>query len=235
MNKLRNMMIAAIAIVGLSTSAFAGSMSLGLKASNMTMDANGTETDRLTAAGANVVDTSVRTLKKSKDATVGTIFVDYTLETRWPISFGVEYTPGEVSLGKQSRTDSELSQTGNGATTALATTRTASAEASNFATAYIEIPLFKGLYVGAGKSNMTVAHANDSGGMAQSSHITGNNTRIGYKHVTGGGLIMKLAYEETDYDTINLRQTNSSVAGNSSGVKANVDTEAYSFSLAKNF
>ena len=234
MNKLRNMLVAMIAITGLSTSAFAGSMSLGLVGSNLTAAATGTETDRLTAAGANVTDTSVRSVSKNVDATVGTIYVEYTTDFRFPIALGLEYTPGETSITSGTRTDTELSKTGEEAVTAIPSTRKASAEITNFATAYIEVPLYKGLYVRGGLANMTVNHANDSG-LGAATHLTGTNTGIGYKITTAGGYILKASYEETDYDAISLRSSNNSVAANSTGVTANVDTEAYRISIGKNF
>jgi hypothetical protein len=235
MIKLRNMIVAMIAIFALTTSAYAGSFSVGLTASNMDMKASGTETDRLTAAGANIADTSIRKKSITESATVGSIFVEYTTDFRFPIAFGVEYTPGEIEISKKlSRTDSELSQTGQVLTTAFSNKRTASAEATNFATAYVEIPLFKGLYVRGGLANMSVNHENDSN-LGGSTHLTGTNFGAGFKHTTAGGMILKASYEETDYDTISLRSDKNSVAANSTGVKADVDTEAYRFSIAKNF
>ena len=205
MTKLRNMIVAMIAIFALTTSAHAGSISVGLTASNMTMDASGTESDRLTATGTDVTDASIRKKSISKEATIGSIFVEYTTDFRFPIAFGVEYTPGEVEIsGKTSRTDSELSSTGNVGTTAVSVTRNASAEATNFATAYVEIPLFKGLYVRGGLANMTVNHENNSN-LGGSTHLTGTNVGGGFKHTTAGGMTLKASYEETDYDTINLR------------------------------
>ena len=234
MTKLTNILVAAIAITALSTSAFAGSMSVGLKVSSMDIKASGTETDRLTATGANVADTSVRKLSKEAGTTTGSVFVEYTTDFRFPIAVGLEYTPGETTIGSGTRLDSELSQTGNVNTTALANTRTAKAVASNFATAYVELPLFKGLYVRGGIANMTVNHRNNSA-LGAASHLTGTNTGIGYKVTTDGGWILKGSYEETDYDTINLRSDSNSVAANSTGVTADVDTDAYAFSIAKNF
>jgi hypothetical protein len=67
------------------------------------------------------------------------------------------------------------------------------------------------------------------------SHLQGTNTGIGYKMTTAGGYILKASYEETDYDSISLRSTNNNVAANSTGVTANVDTEAYRLSIGKNF
>jgi hypothetical protein len=234
MNKLRNMLVAMIAITGLSTSAFAGSMSIGLVGSNLSAAAKGTETDRITAAGANIADTSTRSLSKNVDATVGTIYVEYTTDFRFPIALGVEYTPGQTEIHSGTRSDTELSVTGTSIHTAKPSTRQASAEMTNFATAYIEVPIYKGLYVKGGLANMTVNHKNDSG-LGAATHLKGTNTGVGYKITTAGGYILKASYEETDYDTISLRSSNNSVAANSTAVSANVDTEAYRVSIGKSF
>jgi len=234
MNKLRNMLVAMIAITGLSTSAFAGSMSIGLVGSNLSAAAKGTETDRITAAGANIADTSTRSLSKNVDATVGTIYVEYTTDFRFPIALGVEYTPGQTEIHSGTRSDTELSVTGTTIHTAMPSTRQASAEMTNFATAYIEVPIYKGLYVKGGLANMTVNHKNDSG-LGAATHLKGTNTGVGYKITTAGGYILKASYEETDYDTISLRSSNNSVAANSTAVSANVDTEAYRVSIGKSF
>ena len=234
MNKLRNMLVAMIAITGLSTSAFAGSMSIGLVGSNLSAAAKGTETDRITAAGANIADTSTRSLSKKVDATVGTIYVEYTTDFRFPIALGVEYTPGQTEIHSGTRSDTELSVTGTTIHTAMPSTRQASAEMTNFATAYIEVPIYKGLYVKGGLANMTVNHKNDSG-LGAATHLKGTNTGVGYKITTAGGYILKASYEETDYDTISLRSSNNSVAANSTAVSANVDTEAYRVSIGKSF
>ena len=209
-------------------------MSIGLVGSNFSAAASGSETDRITAAGANIADTSTRSLSKNVDATVGTIYVEYTTDFRFPIALGIEYTPGETSIHSGTRSDTETSQSGSPVQTATTSTRQAAAEMTNFATAYIEVPIFKGLYVKGGLANMTVNHKNDSG-LGAATHLTGTNTGVGYKITTAGGYILKASYEETDYDTISLRSTNNSVAANSTAVSANVDTEAYRVSIGKSF
>jgi hypothetical protein len=235
MNKLKNMLVALIAITAISTSSFAGNMSLGLVTSLMEVDAAGTENDTLTAGGANVADTSVRSLSKNADVTTGSLYVEYTTEMRLPISFGVEYTPGEAEIqGASTRSENETSTTGSLLAFTALQARTAGASATNFATAYVEVPLFKGLYVRGGMSNMTVLHSNDSG-LGGSTDLTGTNLGVGYKMTTGGGLHMKLAYEQTDYDSISLRSSNNSVVGETTSVNADVDTSAVRFSLGKNF
>ena len=236
MKKITNTLIAAIAIASISfTSAFAG-MTMGLVANSLKVSASGTETDTLTAGGANVADTSVRTKNVSETGVAGSIYLEYTMsESAWPLAFGIEVTPGTANItNKLSRTDSELSQTGDNISTAITSIRSAEASATGLGTVYIEAPLFAGLYFKAGAARMTVNHANRSG-MDGSSDISGTNLGGGWKTVTEGGYTLKLSYEETDYDTINLRSTGNSVAANSSAVTGDVDTKAVRFSLGKAF
>ena len=58
---------------------------------------------------------------------------------------------------------------------------------------------------------------------------------VGVKGTTGGGMLWKLSYEETDYDGFTLKSTGNSVAANSNSIKGDVDTNAVRFSLAKSF
>ena len=235
MTNIRNMLIAAIAIASLATSASAGSFAMGVTGSMMDLDASGTETDRLTAAGANVADTSTRNKSISESSGTASIYVEYIMDTRFPITLGGEYTPGTVDIGsKFSRTDTELSQTATGITTATSVTRTASASASNFATIYTELGLFGPFYVRAGASNITVSSSNQSN-MDANTNLSGLNIGAGFKGTAGNGVMWKLAYEETDYDTLSVRSTNNSVAVETSGVKADLDTKAYRISLGKSF
>lgn len=234
MNKLSKILVAVVAMTALSTSVFAGSMSLGLVGSALKAKASGTETDRLTAGGANEADTSIRNFSKDATAVTGTIYIEYNTDMSWPISFGVEYTPGETSIAKKSRTDTELSRTSDTLTSAVNSKRTAEADLSNFTTLYAELPLFAGVYGKVGMSNITVTHRNDSG-MDGFSHLTGINLGVGYKTITDGGYILKASYEETDYDSISLRSSNNSVAAETTGVTADVDTEAFRFSIGKAF
>jgi len=242
MNKITNMLIAAIAIVAISTNVSAGTTSVGITGSALDVSASGTETDKLTAAGADVADTSVRKKNVSDSTFTGSLFAEYTLsESAWPLSFGFEYTPGTANISnKLSRTDTELSQTGNVVTTALSTIRTASANATNFSTAYIEAPIWGMLYVRAGMSNIDVDYVTTSTGINGGSHsdnisLTGTNLGVGLKGNTAGGTLWKLSFEETDYDGFTLNSTGNSVAANSNTIKGDVDTSAFRLSLAKNF
>ena len=241
MNKLRNMLLATIAIVGLSTSAWAGTANIGVVMSMIEVSASGTETDTLTAGGANVADTSVRTKSISEDTFTGSIFAEYTTDTAWALTAGLEVTPGKADIGGNfSRTDNELSTTGSGAaTTAVKVSRSVEAAASGFGTLYIEAPIWGPLYVRAGASRMsidytTTAVGSDSGQYTDALNLTGTNYGVGLKG-SRDGFIYKLSYEDTSYGDFNLRSTGNSVTANSNGVTGNVDTSAIRLSVAKSF
>jgi hypothetical protein len=242
MNKITNMLIAAIAIVAISTNVSAGTTSVGVTASMMDVSASGTETDKLTAAGANVADTSVRTKTASDKTAVGSLFAEYTFsDSAWPVSFGFEYTPGTADISnKLSRTDTELSITAGLNTTANSVVRTASADATNFSTAYLEAPIWGMLYVRAGVSNIDINYVTTDtstvgGSYSDNISLTGTNLGVGLKGNTSGGTLWKVTYEETDYDGFTLNSTGNSVAANSNTIKGDVDTSAFRLSLAKSF
>ena len=241
MIKLRNLLIAAIAVVGLSTSSWAGTVSIGVAGSILEVEASGTETDTLTAGGANVADTSTRKKNIAESTMTGSLFAEFTSDTRWPGTIGYESTPGTADMqNKLSRTDTETSVTGQVAIVSRSSIRTASANATNFNTAYLEVPIFKYLYVRAGVSNMDIDYVTTSTGVNGGSYsddisLSGTNLGVGIKGNTAGGMLWKLSYEETDYDGFTLKSTGNSVAANSNSIKGDVDTNAIRFSLAKSF
>ena len=240
MNKLKNMLIAAIAIVGLSTSAFAGTANIGIVTSMMTVDANGTETDTLTAGGANVADTSIRNKAISDDVFTGSIFAEYTIDAAWALTAGVEVTPGKANIGGNfTRNDIEASNTNSEATLTNSVSRTVEATAGNFGTAYIEAPLFAGIYVRAGLSQMSVDYTTTSSATSAGSYtdqldLKGTNFGVGIKG-NREGFVYKLAYEETDYDGFSLRSAGNSVAANSNAITGDLDTKGVRLSIGKSF
>ena len=232
---IKNTIIAAIAIASISlTSAFAG-MSVGVVGSVLDVSASGTETDKITAAGANIADTSTRKKSISESTPTASVYLEYTLEKAWPVSIGVEFTPGTADISnKFSRTDTEKSHSGTKLISDRKVIREAQASVTDMLTTYIEVPLFAGIYVKGGASHLTVNHTNDSL-MAQSSSIGGTTFGGGWKTETDGGYIIKASYEETDYDAITLVSSGNSVAANTNTVKADMDTKAYRFSIGKAF
>tara|TARA_B100000780_G_scaffold257027_1_gene206571 strand:+ start:216 stop:908 length:693 start_codon:yes stop_codon:yes gene_type:complete len=228
-------------IVAFSSNVFAGTVSVGITASLLDVEASGTETDKLTATGANVTDTSVRNKSVSADTVTGSLFAEFTSDTSWPMTFGFEYTPGTADIsGSLSRTDTELSNTASKATLANSVIRTASADANNFSTVYFEAPMYGALYVRAGFSSMDIDVVTTSDGDASSSYtdnlsLNGTNLGIGFKGNTAAGTLWKIAYEQTSYDSFSIQSVGNSVNANSSTITGDADTKGVRLSLAKSF
>ena len=154
MKKLKNTLIGLVAAISLSSVAYAGSFGLGVTGSYTKIDASGTETTpAVTGAAAESNSTSV-----DENSYLGSIFLEYSLnDASWAsagngFTIGAEHTPGtaDVSDKVKSRTDTELSITGTAATTAVSRTQTAQAEVDNYNNFYIEVPLYKSIFVKAG-------------------------------------------------------------------------------------
>jgi len=241
MIKLRNLLITAITIVAFSSNVSAGTVSVGITGSILDVEASGTETDKLTAAGADVADTSIRKKTISANSVTGSLFAEYTADYSWPITVGFEYTPGTADISSGlSRTDTATSVTGQTLAVSRSEKRTASAEATNFSTLYLEAPLFSGLYVRAGLSHMDIDYVTTTTGTNGGSYsdnigLSGTNLGLGFKGTSASGMLWKLAYEQTSYDTFNLTSTGNSVAANSNNIKGDADTSGVRLSLAKSF
>ena len=151
------------------------------------------------------------------------------------ITFGASYTPGSADVSDKvlTGTDAETSITGTLNTVNNTRTRTAQAEVDKYYNYYIEVPVFKSIYVKAGMSSIDVSTLDtDTGsnaGTYGNATLDGTNLGVGFKGVTSNNIVWKLAYEETDFDTLNLTSTTSNT------IKADLDTEVVSLSIGYRF
>ena len=240
-NKTIKALMTLIAISSLSSFAYAGSFGLGVTGSYTKIDASGSETEA-TVSG---VSTSGEVTRSSVDnnAILGSIYAEYSFDdASWGaagngITFGASYTPGSADVSDKvfSRTDTAEGLGGNGDSSGSVTYK-AQAEVENYQNFYIELPLWKSIYVKAGMSQIDVNTkesntTNDS--KAQGTYgnktLDGTNLGIGLKGVTSSNIVWKLAYEEIDFDTLNLTSTTSNK------IKADLDTEAVSLSIGYRF
>ena len=231
MKKLKNILIGLVATISLTSVAYAGSFGLGVTGSYTNIDASGTET-----AGNETTTTSV-----DNNWFLGSVFIEYSLnDASWAsagngFTIGAEHTPGkaDVSDKVKSRTDTELSITGTTTTTSVSRTQTAQAEVDNYNNFYIEVPLYKSIFVKAGMSSIDVTTkettTGTNGGTYGNASLDGTNLGIGLKGVTASNIIWKLAYEETDFDTLNLTSTTSNT------IKADLDTSEVALSIGYRF
>ena len=237
MKKLKNTLIGLLTAISLTSVAYAGSFGLGVTGSYTKIDASGTETTpAVTGAAAESNSTSV-----DENSFLGSIFLEYSFnDASWAsagngFTIGAEHTPGkaDVSDKVKSRTDTELSITGTAATTAVSRTQTAQAEVDNYNNFYIEVPLYKSIFVKAGMSSIDVTTkettTGTNGGTYGNASLDWTNLGIGLKGVTASNIIWKLAYEETDFDTLNLTSTTSNT------IKADLDTSEVALSIGYRF
>jgi hypothetical protein len=236
MNKLKNILIGLMATISLTSVAYAGSFTIGLTGSQTDISASGSETTpAVTGAAAEKTTTSA-----SNEAFLGSVFVEYsTNDVNWAstgnsFTFGVQHTPGkaDVSDKVKSRTDTELSITDTAAETSVSRTQKAQAEVDNYNNFYIEVPVYGALYVKAGMSSIDVTTKESTtganGGTYGNKSLDGTNLGIGFKGVASN-IVWKLAYEETNFDTLSLTSTTSNK------ISADLDTSAVSLSLGYRF
>jgi len=235
MKKLRNVLISLVATISLTSVAYAGSFGLGVTGSYTKINGSGTESD----AANTGTESSVRTKSVDNNAALGSIYAEYSFDdASWGaagngITFGASYTPGSADVSDKvfSRTDTAEGSGGNGDSSGSVTYK-AQAEVENYQNFYVEVPLWKSIYVKAGMSQIDV-NTKESGasttGTYGNASLDGTNLGIGLKGVTSSNIVWKLAYEETDFDTLNLTSTTSNK------IKADLDTEAVSLSIGYRF
>jgi hypothetical protein len=225
MNKIKKMLISAIAIVGLTTSvsAFEG-FSIGASYSSTDFSTSGTETTG--SAGGDATSKTSTAITKTGSADIGSIFAEYTFSQGSTI--GIDYIDGTAEIGKASRTS-----------TSPAGTVTASASISDPLTLYVE-PTYMfnekfGVYVKGGLTELTVTPKEvDSASVTVSTYkakdLYGKMTGMGAKYYMGN-FFVKAEYTETDFATY----THTSTTGNKNTISADIDLEETRFALGYNF
>ena len=238
-NKTIKALMTLIAISSLSSFAYAGSFGLGVTGSYTKIDASGSETEA-TVSG---VSTSGEVTRSSVDnnAFLGSIFLEYSFnDVSWAsagnsFTIGAKHTPGtaDVSDKVKSRADTEKSVTGDITANSTARTQTAQAEVDNYNNFYLEVPVYGALYVKAGMSKIDVTTTEttngSNGGTYGNASLDGTNLGVGFKGVTASNIIWKVAYEQTDFDTLNLTSTTSNK------ISADLDTSEVNLSIGYRF
>ena len=234
MNKLKNILIGLVATISLTSVAYAGSFGLGVTGSYTKIDASGSETSK--AAGTETE--SNQSISVDNDAFIGKLYVEYSFDdASWGsagngITFGASYTPGTADVSDKVKSRTDVTTDGN-ELVSDSRTSTAQAEIENLMNYYIELPLYKSIYVKAGMSQIDVNTLETStlagAGKYSNKTLDGTNLGIGFKGVTGSNIVWKLAYEETNFDTLNLTSTTGDK------IKADLDTSEVNLSIGYRF
>ena len=226
MKKLKNMMIVAVATIAMTSSSFAfEGFSVGGVFSYSTFDTSGKET-KGQAGGTNEASAVA---KKSSDVDIGSVFAEYTFSQG--SSIGLEYIPGESSLG--ARTRSQTQTNGQNVTGVI----TAKAEVSDHVTFYVEPTVMLsdtfGVYVKGGASRVTV-NSLDSQTSTTISGTYGNQDVYGTTMGFGakaykGNFFAKLEYMETEYGRVSL------TSSTNKQITADIESEATRVAVGYDF
>ena len=226
------------------TASFAGSFGIGIQGAITNIKASGSETSSVDSGG----DTANRAADVSNDVVIPGIYAEYTTDLDYvgSLTLGLEMDPGsaDVSNSVLTRTDTETSVSGTAAEVSNQREFKAQAEVENYNTIYAEIPfpLFdlsdNGAYVRLGFSQIdlnTTETASGNGGSYGNTSVDGINYGIGFKNNMTDNFVMKVSYEATDFDSINLTSTGNSADSGTNSISANLDTWAIKVAMGYEF
>ena len=211
-----------------TSSAMAGGFSVGIIAATGKVDTSGSEKDTFGSSEGTI----------QEDILYGSIFAEYTFGEMYGMTLGVSYTPMDSTIGAKQRTDTNTATKPD--TLDDDGTYTAEADISNHATIYIE-PTFMpndnfGLYLKGGVSRVVV-NSLESIAFGDDSSVYGNETvlggmyGLGAKIVHDSGLLFKLEYTKTIYETVKMKSS----TGNSNIIEAEPEIEAVRFAIGYQF
>ena len=214
-----------------TSSAMAGSYAIGIIGATGKVDTSGHETE----GGGDLEKTSASV---SEGISYGSIFAEYTFGEMYGLTLGASYTPMDRSIGAKSRTDTNTATKPD--TLDDDGTYTAEAEISGHTTIYIE-PTFMptdnfGLYLKGGVSRVIV-NSLESIALGENSSVYGDEAvlggmyGLGAKMVHDSGLLFKLEYTKTIYETVSMTST----TGNKNIISADPEIEAVRLSIGYKF
>ena len=205
----------------------AGSFAIGIIGATGEIDTSGSEDD----------DGEINTTSVQQNILYGSLYAEYTFGEMYGMTLGVSYTPMDRDLGVKSRTDTNTSTSGD---TSDDGTYTAKADISSHATIYIE-PTFMptdnfGLYLKGGVSRViinsleSIALGDDSSAYGDET-VYGGMFGLGAKVVHDSGLLFKLEYTKTIYETVSMTST----SGNKNIISADPEIEAFRLAIGYKF
>ena len=211
-------------------------ISIGIWGSQLDLDTYGTETQPRASSSD---ETDEWSNSQSKSVDVGSVFIEYTAEQG--SSIGIEYYPGDATLGSGSRTDTCVCQaddTVNGGATSA--TYTAKADVTDIWSVYMEpTVMFNDTFGVYGKVGVTTLYLKSleslSNGTISSTYpnadIWGAFYGLGLKARHSSGLFLKLETSVTEFQSIKL----SSVTGNKGRIDADLDVQSTRLALGYTF
>ena len=218
--------LSTLGLLMLPTLANAGSWTAGVTLSDNTLD----------TAGAEDVDnngTTDDTKNVTDDLKIGSIFAEYTnMGDRFGITVGIDIIPFDADIDKRSISQASI----KGAGTGTSGTNSVSATVEGHRTIYIQPGIAVGtnsmFYLTAG-----LVSADINGKSSSISHtdidetksLDGKKYGVGIKRVADSGMVVKLDYAETSYDTVSF------ITDNDTRATADLDNQSIAISIGKQF
>ena len=234
MNRFLKLTAAAFMAVFFANNSIADNqgISIGIWGSQLDLDTYGTETR--TATGGAVGDGVITSSSQSKSVDVGSVFIEYTAEQG--SSIGLEYFPGDGTIGNVSRTDTGTETDG----TTSSMTYTAKADVTDIWSVYMEpTVMFNDTFGVYGKVGVTTMYLKsleslDNGTdstVYPNKDIWGAMYGFGVKARHSSGLFLKLETSVTAFQHIKLQ----SLTGNKGRIDADLDVQATRLALGYTF
>ena len=222
MIKLRNMMIAVIAITALSSTAFAGSFGVGFGGHAVSVSASGTETGH----GGGTKEATA-----GNEANFGSYFFEYNFGDSERFTIGADIIPGDFNINRKTlkRTDAA-----SGDDNDTAGDRAANATISDHVTYYADLVLGAGVYVKAGFAQVDVEtketfSGSGTVGSYPNKTLDAWTYGLGQKGDIGSRGFYKVEGYIVNYDSFKATSTTSNV------VNADLDVVGASFKLGMKF
>lgn len=235
MNKIKTS-IFALAFVFLGSSIASAEMRIGVSAASTYLSVDGQEDVAAVSAGTQLAKTNKKSLDSS--IVIPSIFVEYGDIAGTGLSLGLDYIPLNANLSKDnfSRTDTELSQTGTEAATAVVHTQSANASINDHVTIYATFPVM-GAYIKAGyaRADVETDENLNTGTSYGDTTIDGLVLGLGMQGDVGGNGFLRVEGTYTDYDDVNLTGTGQTTGQTANKIKANLDATAVKLSFGYKF
>ena len=222
---MKKQILTIVASLMLTTSAFAGSLGIGVTGSLFNVETSATETTTAGTVGGGAANTNSKTVKNN-NLMSGSIYAEYTFDGFYGATLGVDYTPGSADIRENALKRTETPASGENSGTA--TDYKANATVENLITYYAEIP-FGGFYVKGGLTQVDVTTAESGVAAYGDDSVDGITYGVGFKTGGDGGFVSKFSLEHTDFDTVKV----TSSSGNT--VKGDIDVTGLKVSLGYSF
>ena len=229
MSKLK-LLAASLVMVIMASTSFAGiseGIRIGVGVADTEVNGSGSEVLKDGVSAATAQHGRRNTGTTSGSTTIGHVFLEKSFSNGMTI--GIDYIPGEASVGVQSRTDATSTE---GATVSTDVINKASAEISNHITYYGLMPLGDSpIFIKGGITSMDL-ETNEvlaTGATYGNTSVNGVTVGIGAHLERDSGLFLRIEANVAEYENLTLTGSTGNV------IQADLDTSEARLSIGKSF